>query len=159
METSTKAIPLKFNKVFLLSLTKPSKEAAFSSSMRMNCSFDNESDMLNYIEKDMPPLLSEETSDVFWLSPALCEELELFEELYPYSKFILIYNEEFGLEHDFHKKVLDYFQVPAERTMKYNDIILALHHPEANSNKFITFNEDMSDKQKVVDFLLKSISF
>tara|TARA_R110000824_G_scaffold298350_1_gene486571 strand:- start:1159 stop:1656 length:498 start_codon:yes stop_codon:yes gene_type:complete len=160
METATETIPLTFNKVFLLSLKKPSRNTIEGSEI---C-FANEY-VLNCIRKGDPPLLSKELSSVFWLDSNLCEKLELFDKLYPYSKFILIYNESTGLNDPFYKKIFNYFFEDIDfanfldrRTIKYNDINLPLQDKMPKSNKFIMVDEAFTHEDKVDNFLSLAIT-
>ena len=149
MEITTKKVPLTFNKLFLLSIKRPSEEII--SDQRLSYSIDDEEDISNSIQRGTPPLLLKEIHNVFWLGVEFCTKLELFENLYPYSKFILIHNKECSLDHKFCKQILNYFQP----SIKYNDIILPLNNNQFKSNSFTTLDESEGDRSKIIDFLFK----
>jgi len=145
-----------FNKLFFLSLNEPSKKITKNENFKY--SHDDREDISNCLERDFPPLFFREKYNAFWLDSVFCEHLQLFDSLYPSSKFILI-NEKTG-DPSFAIKVLSYFYNESYANkylnlnkIKYNDILLSdIEEPE--SSKFII----LDDEEKMNSFLLDPIT-
>ena len=155
MEAFTKTVPLTFNKLFFLSPNEPSDFITKSESF--DYAANSREDISDCINANLPPLLRKEIYNAFWLDSSFCDDLKTFDLCYPYSKFILIRNKSADLS--FYKNILKYFcnESFAEkyltiRCVEYNDI-LSSDIEEPKSSKFIIFNEDLDDQEKINEFL------
>jgi hypothetical protein len=161
METLTKELPLTFNKVFFLSGSKPTKKVTNHSGI--SYSADCNKDISNCVERGAAPLYGNEAYNSFWLGLKLCKNLELFDRLYPNSKFILI--RKLRENNELTKIVLTHFcdesfaqKFTIQANIKYNDIVLSdIKDPE--SSKFIIFNQEADGNNKIFNFLSDSVIF
>ena len=154
METFTKTVPLAFNKLFFLGIEEPS--ASLIKTNKFSYSKNDRADILECIRSDFPPLFKREDYNTFWIDEYLCDYLKILDSYYPYSKFVLIKNE----NKKFNKIILSYFcgedyaeSYLRSKQFKYNDIILSSNIEEPKSSKFIMFDEGFDDKEKINIFL------